>query len=151
MQGNQVPTGKIDYKITTIILAGLLLVTYAWHWNAMFFHNTNDTKMSGMNMKNMHMMGNGEMMSNDGMNMGDKDMMNMTMADMVKMMDGKTGKGLEKEFILGMIPHHQGAVEMSKRLLQDKTISLEMKKFAENIIAAQEGEIKMMNLWLQKY
>jgi len=87
----------------------------------------------------------------DGSMMGGDDMMDMTMRDMLSMMDGKTGKALEKEFIIGMIPHHQGAVDMAKKMLEDKTISQEMKKFAEDIIRAQEGEIKMMNDWLKKY
>lgn len=105
-----------------------------------------------MNMDKMHKMPDGSMMMNDGSDMDmNHDMMDMTMRDMVTMMDGKTGKALEKEFIIGMIPHHQGAVEMSKKMLEDKTISAEMKKFAEDIIRAQEGEIKMMNEWLKKY
>jgi uncharacterized protein (DUF305 family) len=115
----------------------------------------NDMKMSGMNMQNnsgMHQMPNGQMMMNDGsamkMDTG-MDMGEMTMNDMVKMMDGKTGKGLEKEFVTGMMPHHQGAVDMAKKLLQDNTISTEMKKFAEDIIKAQESEIKMMKGWLE--
>ncbi len=148
---------KINYKIVSILLAGALLITYAWHWNTIFFHNKSDMKTSGMDMKSSHMMPNGQMMSNDSMKMDHSNMnmgggmMDMTMSDMVKMMDGKTGRALEKEFISGMIPHHQGAVDMSKRLLQDTTISAEMRKFGEDIIKAQEGEIKMMNEWLKKY
>lgn len=106
-----------------------------------------------MNMDKMHKMPDGSMMMNDSrpMNMKMDDMGDMTMNDMSKMLEGKTGKALEKEFIVGMIPHHQGAVDMAKVLLQDKTISPEMKKFAEDIIRAQEGEIKMMTTWLKKY
>ena len=99
-----------------------------------------------MNMDKMHGMGDGSMMMDD-----EDEMMSMTMNDMVYMLEGKTGKALEKEFIIGMIPHHQGAVDMAKKMLEDKTISAEMKKFAEDIIAAQEGEIKMMTTWLKKY
>lgn len=101
-------------------------------------------------MGGMHQMPDGSMMMNHEMGM-DMDMMDMTMRDMVGMLEGKTGKALEKEFIIGMIPHHQGAVDMAKKMLEDKTISPEMKKFAEDIIRAQEGEIKMMNEWLKKY
>ncbi len=117
---------NINYKIVSIVLAGILLVTYAWHWQEIFGHETNDDGKSQMKME-------------------------MTMSDMVKMMDGKTGKALEKEFIMGMIPHHQGAVDMAKKLLQDNTVSPELKKFANDIIKAQDGEIKMMNEWLKKY
>jgi uncharacterized protein (DUF305 family) len=136
---------KIDYKITTIILAGALLVTYAWHWDIIFFHNR-DNMMGGKMMQNMHKMPDGSMMMNNGASM-----MDMTMNDMVGMMDGKTGKALEKEFIVGMIPHHQGAVDMAKKLLADPTVSQELKTFANQIISAQEGEIKMMGEWLKKY
>jgi uncharacterized protein (DUF305 family) len=96
----------------------------------------------------MHQMSNDSMMTDDDLGM---DMMDMTMNDMVGMLEGKNGKALEKEFIIGMIPHHQGAVDMAKKMLEDKTISPEMKKFAEQIVTAQEGEIKMMNEWLKKY
>jgi uncharacterized protein (DUF305 family) len=103
-----------------------------------------------MNMDKMHRMGDGSMMMDDEDEM-DMSMMGMTMGDMVGMLEGKKGKDLEKEFIIGMIPHHQGAVDMAKKMLEDKTISAEMKKFAEDIIRAQEGEIKMMGEWLKKY
>ena len=102
--------------------------------------------MMGGNMKGM-----GSMQGTSHDMSADEDMMDMTMHDMVGMMDGKTGKALEKEFIVGMIPHHQGAVDMAKKLLEDSTISAEMKKFAEDIIRAQEGEISMMQGWLGNY
>jgi uncharacterized protein (DUF305 family) len=147
---------KINYKITTIILSAILLITYAWHWQDIFNHNSSENNMNMQSnkmsdMKNMHQMPNGQMMSNDGMNMGGMNMMDMTMTDMVKMMDGKTGKELEKEFITGMIPHHQGAVDMANKLLANPTVSPELKNFANQIISAQEGEIKMMNEWLKRY
>lgn len=77
--------------------------------------------------------------------------MNTMMMDMVANMRGKSGTELEKVFITDMIPHHQGAVDMAKLLLQDKTIKPELRTFAENIISAQESEITQMNQWLKNY
>lgn len=142
---------NINYKYVTLILSFLLIVTYAWGWDNMFMYSNSD--MTGINMResnNSHMMN----MDNDDMNMDhsmESAMDSMTMNDMVSMMDGKSGKALEKEFITGMIPHHQGAVAMAKKLLADSTVSAELKAFANRIISAQEGEIKMMSEWLKKY
>lgn len=80
-----------------------------------------------------------------------KTSMEGTMSDMTTGMQGKTGKELEKAFLTEMIVHHQGAIDMAKILLQDKTISPELVKFANGIISAQEPEIKQMNEWMKRY
>ncbi len=49
-------------------------------------------------------------------------------------------------FIDSMIPHHEGAVVMAQDVLQ-KTQRPELKKLAEEIIKAQEQEIKQMKQW----
>lgn len=51
------------------------------------------------------------------------------------------------DFVKGMIPHHQGAVEMAKIVLEHGK-DPEVRKLAEGIIAAQEAEIKWMEDWL---
>lgn len=49
-------------------------------------------------------------------------------------------------FIDSMIMHHQGAIDMANQALKEATKS-EIKTLAENIIKAQESEIKQMQDW----
>lgn len=53
------------------------------------------------------------------------------------------------DFVKGMIAHHKGAVEMAQIVLEHGK-DPEVKKLAEDIIKAQEGEIKWMEEWLAK-
>lgn len=73
------------------------------------------------------------------------------MAKMHKdMMDVKPTGDADVDFVRGMIPHHQGAIDMAKVVLE-KGKDPEIKKLAEGVIKAQESEIKMMNDWLKAH
>ncbi|MCY7377508.1 MAG: DUF305 domain-containing protein [Pyrinomonadaceae bacterium] len=75
--------------------------------------------------------------------------MEMTgMADSMKGMDmmklnAASGSAFDTEFINQMTPHHEGAIAMAKEALT-KAEHAEIKTLANQIIAAQEAEIKQM-------
>ncbi len=54
------------------------------------------------------------------------------------------------DFVHGMIPHHQGAIDMAK-ILKEKGKDPELQKMADDIISAQEKEITFMKDWLKKH
>lgn len=54
---------------------------------------------------------------------------------------------VDVDFVKGMIPHHQGAIDMAKIVLEHGK-DPKVKKLARDIIKAQEREIAMMKSWL---
>lgn len=65
------------------------------------------------------------------------------------MMDGNTHIDADEAFVRGMIPHHQGAVDMSRIQLRHGG-DPQLRSLAERIIRSQETEIKEMRDWLRK-
>jgi uncharacterized protein (DUF305 family) len=72
--------------------------------------------------------------------------MNTMMAAMMVTYSGNA----DVDFVTGMIPHHQGAIDMAKIELQfGKDATLQ--KLASDIVKAQESEIAFMQDWLKKH
>jgi uncharacterized protein (DUF305 family) len=70
-------------------------------------------------------------------------------ATMHTAMDIEYSTNTDVDFAKGMMPHHQGAIDMAKIELQYGK-DPELRKLAEGIIAAQETEISFMKDWLAK-
>ena len=76
--------------------------------------------------------------------------MNANKSMMDAMTNMKPSGDADKDFVMMMIPHHQGAVDMAEVELQygkDPTL----KKIAEQIIKSQKKEIEEFKKWQQKH
>ena len=65
-------------------------------------------------------------------------------------LDDKSANALDKAFVENMIVHHEGAIEMAKKVV-DKTKRPEVKALAEEIITTQSTEVETMNGWLKAW
>ena len=54
------------------------------------------------------------------------------------------------DFARGMIPHHQAAIDMAKAALEHGK-DPEIRQLAEDVIKAQEGEIRQLEQWLEEH
>ena len=81
---------------------------------------------------------------------GMMDSMKMMMGDGMSKWESTSGKDFDLMFLDMMTPHHQGAVTMANEALK-KAEHPEIKTLAQNIIKAQEAEIKQMAEWKAKW
>ena len=86
---------------------------------------------------------NGGMMGNNG-GMGMNSMNGM--GQMMEMMVEN-----EREFLTGMIPHHQEAVDTAKEVIARGGTTPQITQLVENIVVAQEAEIAKMKQWYQDW
>ena len=73
-----------------------------------------------------------------------------SMKTMMTSMNVKPTGNPDKDFVAGMIPHHQGAIDMARVELQYGK-DPQLRKLACNIIVAQEKEIAFMKTWQAKH
>jgi hypothetical protein len=106
------------------------------------------------------MQGEGGMMQGGGMKNTETDTASMSKASRnymqaMKRMDPPMMKGIQAAdpdiaFVQAMIPHHQGAIDMARVVLQFGKDD-QVKAWANEIIAAQQSEIAAMQEWLKQH
>ena len=75
---------------------------------------------------------------------------NTIMADMMANMSVEPSGNASIDFLNGMLPHHESAIEMAESYLKYGGSSPELKQLAEDIIQVQTDEIKQMNKMIEQ-
>ncbi len=76
--------------------------------------------------------------------------MHGAMDAMTATLEPKQGADFEHAFLMEMVVHHEGAVAMAEQVLE-KSQRAELRKLAEDIIAAQTSEIAQMRQWMNEW
>jgi uncharacterized protein (DUF305 family) len=81
------------------------------------------------------------------MKMNEQDMQAMGMSDPEELAKARP---FDKAFIDDMIPHHESAIAMAE-VARKETKDPEIRRIANDIISAQEREIKQMKQWREEW
>jgi uncharacterized protein (DUF305 family) len=71
-------------------------------------------------------------------------------SDLAASLQGLQGDDFDKAFLVGMIEHHEDAVDMAKQA-EGQAKHEEVKELSNEIIEAQQKEIDMMRQWQQDW
>lgn len=137
------------WGITLVLVGALACLLSVGAIGSGWSHGSPQTNTMHMDMMEEMMGSMDDQEHNAHMNMRD-DPMSMSMNDMSFMLAGKTGDEFDRAFIEGMIPHHQGAIDMAREA-QKSAKHEEIRRMADAIISAQQQEIDQMNQWMRDW
>jgi uncharacterized protein (DUF305 family) len=80
----------------------------------------------------------------------DENGMDMSMNQMSSRLATLEGDEFDKEFLIRMTDHHQGAIDMAELVLK-KSERPELRDLAEDIITTQTKEIEIMEGWMRNW
>ena len=74
----------------------------------------------------------------------------LSMNGLLEMLEDLKGDEFDEMFLDMMVSHHQGAIDMANLALKNSQRK-EIRDLANDIILAQEKEIKMMEDWMESW
>lgn len=139
MNNNTIITALLTFLIGGLLGYGIANKDTRRHMFDSYDENEEESIPFGM-----HRMPDGSMMGNAQRDDDDEGFRQM--GHMMNMMVSS-----EREFIEGMIPHHQEAVDTAKEVIARGGSTPEIKALVENIVTSQEAEITNMKSWYQDW